>query len=126
MWLARGSAYGELFRNLTINGQRVASVTPLVGGAIASVRDFKNLAHSVSFTTERSHATLQAANLFAFLHAAQINAASGTITAVSESSGAEQAIYLKNAVITSANTTQEGIATATAYTITCGEISTTI
>ena len=126
VWLARGSAAGELFRDLTIDGQRLSSVTPLIGAALASVRDFGNLTHTVGFTVERQHASLEDANLFCFRHASLLNLASGTITAVSESAGREQALFLKSAVVTRVASQLAGISTTTAYQILCADITTTL
>ena len=125
VWLARGSTSGELIRDLSVNGQRIASVTPLISATVADVKDFGNLTHTIAFAVDRQHANLEAANLFAFLHPASLKSATGTITAVSEAGGSEQTIYLKSAVITAVGIQLAGISTATAYQIACGDITTT-
>ncbi|MDR1434892.1 MAG: hypothetical protein LBI77_00605 [Puniceicoccales bacterium] len=119
--LANGIQFGETPIDFRVFGQRAMQMVSTVRGGEAKAVDRGNLNTLIEFRVRKKHDTAESAQDYAVRHASELRNLSTDLTIVGEPSNA--IYYLKNAVLSSIESTSKGNTSEHFYKIIGGTVS---
>jgi hypothetical protein len=120
--LANGVEYGETPFDFKILGQRMVQMLGTVRGAETRAVDRGNLSTHLEFRVRKKHDTAEEAQNYAICHASQLRDLQTDLTIVGEPSNT--LYYLKNAVVSSVESSSNGNTSEHFYKIVGGAVGT--
>ncbi|MDR0418074.1 MAG: hypothetical protein LBH08_01385 [Puniceicoccales bacterium] len=119
--LANGIEYGETPIDFKIFGQRAIQIMETVRSNEARAVDRGNLTTRIEFRVRKKHDTVEAAQNYAIRHASELRDLQTDLTIVGEPSNTTY--YLKNAVVSSVESTGNGNVSEHFYKIIGGAVT---
>jgi hypothetical protein len=119
--LASGIEYGETPIDFKIFGQRAIQMLSTIRGDEAKAVDRGNLTTRLEFRVRKKHDTAEAAQDYAIRHASELRDLETDLTIVGEPSNTTY--YLKNAVVSSVESTGNGNVSEHFYKIVGGAVT---
>jgi hypothetical protein len=119
--LANGIEYGEMPIDFKVFGQRTIQLLSTIRGNEAKAIDRGNLTTRLEFRVRKKHDTAEAAQHYVIRHASELRDLQTDLTIVGEPSN--MTYYLKNAVISSVESSSNGNVSEHFYKIVGGAVT---